>query len=81
MTWKIIDTDKSAEESAHDKLYTDLEISVANAFETLEVPHVLHCGLDYFIGIAYKCANNEEDAETLINETIKRAKNEYRKPD
>ena len=25
MTWEIIDTDKSAEESAHDKLYTDLD--------------------------------------------------------
>ena len=45
MTWEIIKTDKPTEEEAHEQLYAELEATVAKAYETLEVPHVLHVQL------------------------------------
>ena len=77
MSWDIIKTDKPTEEEAHDQLYAELETTVAKAYETLEVPHVLHVGLDYFIGLAYKCAPDKKTADLIVDSTIARAKNEY----
>ena len=65
MTWDIITTDKPTEEEAHEQLYAELETTVAKAYETLEVPHVLHVGLDYFIGLTYKCAPDKKTADLI----------------
>jgi len=87
MTWEIIDsrdityTDRKAkttEELAHDTLYDDLNDAIGHAAEKLDPPHVIHVGLDYFVGLAYRLAKDPETADVLIDETIKRAKNEYK---
>ena len=80
----IIDKDgepiKSKQELAHDQLFEDLDEIITKAANDLEIPHILHVGLDYFVGLAYGLAPSAEDAETVIDKTIERAKNEY-KPD
>jgi len=84
MTWKIINddniiaTDLSAEELAHNNLYSELDDAIANAVDELEPPHVIHVGLDYFVGLACKLAPTPEEADILIDSTIERAKNEYK---
>jgi len=80
MTWKIA-SDLSDEEMAHNNLYNELDDAIANAVEDLEPPHVIHVGIDYFIGLAYKLAPDAEQADLLIDSTIKRAKNQYRGKD
>lgn len=80
----IIDKDgepiKSEQELAHDQLFEDLDEIISKAANDLEIPHILHVGLDYFVGLAYGLASRVEDADTIIDKTIERAKNEY-KPD
>jgi hypothetical protein len=65
------------EEAAHDQLFKDLDAAVSKAAEHLNVPHVLHVGLDFFVQIAYQTAPDKKNAELVIDNTIQRAKNEY----
>jgi len=80
----IIDKDgepiKSKQELAHDQFFEDLDEIISKAANDLDIPHILHVGLDYFVGLAYGLAPDAEDAEIIIDKTIERAKNEY-KPD
>ena len=71
---------KSPQELAHDQLFEDLDESISKAAQQLDVPHVLHVGLDYFVGLAFGLAKDPDTAELIIDKTIERAKNEY-KPD
>jgi hypothetical protein len=84
MTWKILDEDsepiKSKQELAHDQLFKDLDEIISKAAYDLEIPHILHVGLDYFVGLAYGLAKDSNNADLIIDKTIERAKNEY-KPD
>lgn len=87
MTWKIIndkgkpiEKDKSVQEVAHDKLFEDLDKTISKAAEDLDLAHILHVGLDYFVGLAYGVAKDPSSADLIIDKTIERAKNEY-KPD
>ena len=48
--------------------------------DDLPIPHILHVGLDYFVGLAYGLAKDPDEAELIIDKTIERAKDEY-KPD
>ena len=65
------------EEEAHDQFFKDLDAAVSKAAEHLNVPHVLHVGLDFFVQIAYQAAPDKDNAELVIDNTIQRAKNEY----
>ena len=71
---------KSPQELAHDKLFEDLDESISKAANDLPIPHILHVGLDYFVGLAYGLAKDPDEAELVIDKTIERAKDEY-KPD
>lgn len=66
------------EQAAHDQLFEDLDAAVSKAAEHLSVPHVLHVGLDYFVGLAYGVADDSKHADLIIDNTIQRAKNEYK---
>lgn len=64
------------EEQAHNKLYSDLDDISATALEFLSPIHVIASGIDYYLTQAYKSAPSPEQAEVLINASIKRAKEE-----
>jgi len=78
---RIIDKDgqpiKSSQELAHDQLFEDLDDIVSKAAKDLDITHILHVCLDYFVGITYKLAPDAENAELIIDKTIQRAKEEY----
>ena len=78
---KIIDKDgqpiKSPQELAHDQLFEDLDKIISKAAKDLDIPHILHVCLDYFVGITYNLAPDAENAELIIDKTIERAKNQY----
>lgn len=61
---------------AHNKLYRSLNDISQTALDTLEPLHVLTSGLDYFLTATYDSAPSSEEAEVLINASIKRAKEE-----
>ena len=71
---KVMHIDK--EEQAHNKLYSDLDDISATALEFLSPIHVIASGIDYYLTQAYKSAPSPEQAEVLINASIKRAKEE-----
>ena len=63
-------------EQAHDNFYDNLN-NVSNlALQRLDPVHVLAAGLDYFLASAYESAPSSKEAETLINASVKRAKEE-----
>jgi len=64
------------QEQAHNKLYSDLDEISATALECLSPVHVLASGIDYYLTQAYKSAPSPEEAEVLINASVKRAKEE-----
>lgn len=64
------------EEQAHNKLYSDLDDISSTALEFLSPVHVIACGIDYYLTQAYKSAPSPEEAEVLINASVKRAKEE-----
>mgnify|MGYP003670782906 CR=1 FL=1 len=68
-------TDKE-KEKVHDQLYENLNSVSQIALDTLDPVHVLASGLDYFLTSAYTSAPSIEEADVLINASIKRAKEE-----
>lgn len=64
------------EEQAHYKLYSDLDEISATALECLSPIHVIASGIDYYLTQAYKSAPSPEQAEVLIDASVKRAKEE-----
>ena len=64
------------QEQAHNKLYSDLDEISANALECLSPVHVIASGIDYYLTQAYKSAPSPEQAEVLIDASVKRAKEE-----
>jgi len=67
---------ETAMREAHDELYQNLNNVSQTALNTLEPLHVLTSGLDYFLTATYDSAPSSEEAEVLINASIKRAKEE-----
>lgn len=63
-------------EQAHDNFYDNLNNVSSLALQRLDPVHVLAAGLDYFLASAYESAPSSEEAETLINASVKRAKEE-----
>ena len=63
-------------EQAHDNFYDNLNNVSSLALQRLDTVHVLAAGLDYFLASAYESAPSSEEAETLINASVKRAKEE-----
>ena len=55
----------------------DLDEIISKAAKDLDIPHILHVCLDYFVGITYNLAPDAENAELIIDKTIERAKNQY----
>ena len=68
-------TDKD-KEKAHYNLYDNLDSATEVASQHLNVVHIVASGLDYYLTQAYKSAPSSEDAERLINASVKRAKEE-----
>ena len=63
-------------EKAHYNLYDNLEIATGVASQQLNIVHIIASGLDYYLTQAFTSAPSSEDAERLINASIKRAKEE-----
>ena len=63
-------------EKAHYNLYDNLEIATEVASQHLNIVHIIASGLDYYLTQAFTSAPSSEDAERLINASIKRAKEE-----
>ena len=63
-------------EKAHNQLYDDLNTISDIALDHLGPVHVIATGLDFFLTQAYKSAPSSEEAEILINASVKRAKEE-----
>tara|TARA_E500000318_G_scaffold33921_1_gene33333 strand:+ start:181 stop:393 length:213 start_codon:yes stop_codon:yes gene_type:complete len=66
----------SKPEKAHNQLYDDLNTISDIALDHLGPIHVIATGLDFFLTQAYKSAPSSEEAEILINASVKRAKEE-----
>lgn len=64
------------QEQTHNKLYDDLNTISESALQNLDPMHVLASGLDYFLTQTYVSAPNLLAAETLINASVERAKEE-----
>ena len=66
----------SKPEKTHNQLYDDLNTISDIALDHLGPVHVIATGLDFFLTQAYKSAPSSEEAEILINASVKRAKEE-----
>jgi len=64
------------QEQTHNKLYDNLNDVSKIALQNLDPMHVLASGLDYFLTQTYVSAPNVLAAETLINASVERAKEE-----
>ena len=73
---KINTTEITPEEQAHNQLYDDLNTINATALECLSPIHVIASGIDYYLTQAYRSAPSPEEAEVLIDASVKRAKEE-----
>tara|TARA_R100001509_G_scaffold158533_2_gene123806 strand:- start:1518 stop:1736 length:219 start_codon:yes stop_codon:yes gene_type:complete len=67
---------KPEKEKAHYNLYDNLENATEVASKHLNIVHIIATGLDYYLTQAYKSAPSLERAEYLINESVRRAKEE-----
>lgn len=67
---------KPEKEKAHYNLYDNLENATEVASKHLNIVHIIATGLDYYLTQAYSSAPSSERAEYLINESVKRAKEE-----
>ena len=63
-------------EQAHDNFYDNLNNVSTLALQRLDPVHVLASGLDYFLTQTYVSAPDVLAAETLINASVERAKEE-----
>ena len=63
-------------EKAHYNLQDNLESATEVASQHLDIVHIIATGLDYYLTQAYSSAPSLERAEYLINESVKRAKEE-----
>lgn len=66
----------SIQEQTHNKLYDNLNSVSEIALQNLDPMHVLASGLDYFLTQTYVSAPDVLAAETLINASVERAKEE-----
>ena len=63
-------------EKAHYNLHDNLENATEVASQHLNIVHIIATGLDYYLTQAYSSAPSSERAEYLINESVRRAKEE-----
>ena len=52
-------------------MFEDLDEIISKAANDLEIPHILHVGLDYFVGLAYGLAKDSDDADLIIDKNLK----------
>ena len=59
-----------------EKAHYNIENATEVASQHLDIVHIIATGLDYYLTQAYSSAPSSERAEYLINESVKRAKEE-----
>ena len=69
-------TTEKEKEKAHYNLFDNLDSATEVASQHFNIVHIVASGLDYYLTQAYKSAPSSEDAERLINASVKRGMDE-----